>query len=183
MRAYDVSVNGVWLSEIGASLFERRLPVLPESEDNTLKLAGRDGVIDFGGSYGTRPIGLTLGINASPAEFHRVLGQLARLFNAKRGELTLAFTDLPDRTYKAVYSGTLALVDPVGSRLIDVPLKMNDPFPQSDERIEELTITRSGQAVSVHSDSDVGASPVLVLTNTGTNTIRNFRITNEYDYE
>lgn len=47
MSTYDVAVNGVWLSQYGASLHERWLPVLPETDDNTVKLAGMDGVVDL----------------------------------------------------------------------------------------------------------------------------------------
>ncbi|WP_179087422.1 phage tail domain-containing protein, partial [Paenibacillus odorifer] len=107
--AYDVAVNGVWLSEHGAALYERNLPVLPETEDNTVKLANTDGVVDFGASYGPRTIGLTFEITSSAAEFHRTLAYLARTFNAKRGDITLEFADMPGKYYVATYAGTLAL--------------------------------------------------------------------------
>ncbi|MEK5396028.1 phage tail domain-containing protein [Paenibacillus sp. FSL K6-2859] len=182
MITYDVAVNGVWLSTVGASLFERRLPVLPEMDDNTVKLAGTDGVVDFGGSYGARTIGLTFEITSSAAEFHRTLAYLARTFNAKRGEITLQFADMPDKYYRAVYSGTLAL-GATGSRLIDVELRMNDPWPTGNESVTEYTITTSTTAVDIESNADVNAQPVITLTNTGGNIVRGFTITNEYTLE
>lgn len=55
----DVSVNGEWISEVtGAILVRRSIPGLPEAIENTVEIAERDGAIDFGSTYGTRPIGL-----------------------------------------------------------------------------------------------------------------------------
>lgn len=180
---YDVKVNNVWLSSIGASLFERRLPVLPESEENTIKLADTDGVLDFGSTYGPRRIELTLFITVSPDLYHRTLAQLARVFNAKRGELTLEFSDMPGKYYRAVYNGTLAPSDSIGSRLVDVSLRMNDPWPTGEEKVTEVTISQSPQVIPIESSADVRAEPVIVLTNTGTTTINSFRIVNEYTIE
>ncbi|WP_068616607.1 phage tail domain-containing protein [Paenibacillus tuaregi] len=177
---YDVCVNGTWISTLGASLFERRLPILPGEEENTVRLAGVDGVVDFGGSYGSRPIELTLEITAGPAEFHRTLARLARLFNANRSEMTLEFSDMPGKYYRACYAGTLALDSQIGSRLVNVSLRMNDPWPTGPERVTELTITQSPQVISVESAADVRAQPVITLTNTGASTVRRFAIKNEY---
>ncbi|AWB45271.1 phage tail protein [Paenibacillus sp. CAA11] len=177
---YDVCVNGTWLSTLGASLFERHIPVLPAEEENTVKIAGTDGVVDFGSTYSTRQLDLTLEITVAPEEFHRTLAKLARIFNAKRGELTLEFSDMPGKYYRAVYTGTLALDGQIGSRLLDVSLRMNDPWPSGPEQVREVTITRSPESVVISSDADVPAQPVIVLTNTGANTIHGFTITNEY---
>lgn len=177
---YDVKVNNVLLSTIGASLFERRLPVLPEAEENTVKLADMDGVIDFGSTYGPRQIELTFYISVGPDEYHRTLAQLARIFNAKRGELTIEFTDMPGKYYRAVYNGTLAPDGNTGSRLVNVALKMNDPWPTGAEKVTEVTIMRSPEVIPIDSSADVRAEPVIVMTNTGSTTVSSFKITNEY---
>lgn len=131
----DVNVNGIWLSTVGAALYERRLPVLPDTEDNTLKLAGRDGVLDYGFDYGARPLGLTFEITSSAAEYHATVAALARTFNSRRGPLILEFADMPGKKYRCVYAGTLEL-GATGSRLIDVNLRMNDPWPESAQDTE-----------------------------------------------
>lgn len=177
---YDVRVNGTWLSAVGAALYERRLPILPEVEENVLKIAGVDGELDFGSTYAPRLIELTLYITSPPAEFHATLARLARIFNGSRREITVEFSDIPGRSYRAVNNGTLALDGQVGSRMVIVSLKANDPWPESSEKVTEVVITRSPETISVESSGDVRAKPVLVLTNTGTSTIRSFRITNEY---
>lgn len=177
---YDVRVNGTWLSTVGAALYERRLPILPEVEENVLKIAGTDGELDFGFTYAPRLIELTLYITTPPSEFHVTLARLARIFNGSRREITVEFSDIPGRIYRAVNNGTLALDGQVGSRMVIVSLKANDPWPESSEKVTEVVITRSPETINVESSGDVRAQPVLVLTNTGTNTIRSFRITNEY---
>ncbi|OME31803.1 phage tail domain-containing protein [Paenibacillus sp. FSL E2-0274] len=182
MAHYDVAVNGVWLSEHGAALYERNLPVLPETEDNTVKLANTDGVVDFGASYGPRTIGLTFEITSSAAEFHRTLAYLARTFNSKRGDITLEFADMPGKYYVATYAGTLAL-GATGSRLIDVNLRMNDPWPTGNEVVTEYTLATSPQSAVIESKADVKAQPVLVMINTGSSIIHGFTLTNEYELE
>ncbi|MCG7407688.1 phage tail family protein [Paenibacillus sp. ACRRX] len=177
---YDVRVNGTWLSTIGAALYERRLPILPESDESTLKLAGRDGELSFGSSYNPRRIEMTLLITSTPSEYHRTLALLARIFNGNRREVTVEFSDLPNRIYRAVYNGTLAPDGQVGSRMVNVSLKANDPWPESTEKVTEVTISHSPEITFITSNGDVQAEPAIVLTNIGTNTIRNFRITNEY---
>ncbi len=176
----DVAVNGLWLSTIGASLYERRLPVLPTSEDHTVKLAGADGVLDFGATYAARDIGLTFEIAAGPSEYHATMANLARVFNARRGELTLEFADMPGKYYRATYAGTLALSGSTGSRLADVPLRMNDPWPVGPEQITEVRITGDPQTITVPSNSDMSAYPVITIQNVGTNTVHGLTLSNEF---
>jgi phage-related protein len=180
MSMYDVRVNAVSVRSIGVALFERRLPILPSERGNTLELAGRDGSLDFGGGYGARSLGLTFEIVAAPADYHGTLARLARMFHARRGELTLEFSDMPGKYYRAVYAGTLSLNAQTGSRLVDVELRMNDPWPSSGEVVTEFTITADPQSVIITSAADVPAEPLITLTNTGSNVIRGFTITNEY---
>ncbi|MCR8843075.1 phage tail family protein [Paenibacillus sp. SC116] len=176
----DVKINGTWLSTIGAALFERRLPILPESEESTIKLAGQDGELSFGSTYNSRRFDLTLLITSSPTEYHRTLAQLARMFNGSRREITVEFSDLPNRIYRAVYNGTLTPDGQAGSRMVNVSLKANNPWPESDEKVREFTITQSPDVTSIESSGDVRANPIITMTNTGGNTIRGFRLTNEY---
>lgn len=177
---YDVKINGIWLSTIGAALFERRLPILPEVDESTVKISGRDGEVSFGSTYNPRRIELTLDITASPSDFHSTLARLARIINGNRGEVTVEFSDLPNRIYRAVNNGTLALDGQVGSRLVNVSLKANDPWPESSERVSEVTVTSKPQVINVESTGDVRAQPIITMTNLGSNTIRGFLLSNEY---
>ncbi|MGG1879363.1 phage tail domain-containing protein [Paenibacillus cisolokensis] len=177
----DVSVNGEWISEAtGAVLVRRSIPGLPEATENTVEIAERDGAIDFGSTYGPRPVGLGFFITG---DYDSTVSLLMRKFNTRRGVLDLVFSDRPGKHYFAQYRGTMSWDEETGNRVIDIPLKMYDPFPESNERITELTITRSPQVVSVQSIGDERASPVIVLTNVGTTTLNGFTIKNEYQTE
>lgn len=174
----DVSVNGEWISATtGAVLVRRSIPGLPEATENTVEIAERDGEVDFGSTYGARPIGLAFFITG---DYDTTVSLLMRQFNTRRGVLDLVFSDRPGKHYFAQYRGTMSWDESTGNRVIDIPLKMYDPFPESDERITELTITRSPQVVNVQSIGDERASPVIVLTNIGTTTLQRFKIRNEY---
>lgn len=183
----DVNVNGTWLSTVGAALYERRLPVLPETEDNTVKIAGKDGVVDFGFDYGPRTLGLTFEITSSTADYPATVAALARLFNSKRGPLSLEFADMPDKKYRCVYAGNLAL-GATGSRLIDVNLRMNDPWPTSAQDTElreygegltfgegyfytdhSFAITASGQTFTVNNAGSNEVGPLIRITGAFTN--------------
>lgn len=173
----DVSVNGEWVSGTGAVLVRRNIPGLPEAAENTVEIAERDGEIDFGSTYGARAIGLAFFITG---DYDPTVSLLMRQFNTRRGILDLVFSDRPGKHYFAQYRGTMSWDESTGNRVIDIPLKMYDPFPESDERIMELSVTSSNQEVRVESMGEIQSSPIITLTNTGTTTIKGFRIRNEF---
>ena len=175
----DVSVNGQWASSIGAILVERNIPGLPEVNENIIEVAGRDGALDFGSSYSPRPIGLGLFIAGD--DYDNTVGLIMRMFNIRRGQLDIVFSDRPGKHYYAQYRGTMGFDESAGNRIVEIPLKMYDPFPRLEEKISELTITKSPQVITVDSIGDERTSPVIVLTNIGNTTLSNFKITNEYE--
>lgn len=136
MIAWGMKINEVDIESIGFSLAERSLPVLPPTEDNTIKLAGNDGLLDFGTTYTARPINVTLYCFAT--DYHGALAQLAALLNVRNTQIYVEFTDLVNKRYPVVYNGTLD-VQATGSRTVNLPLKMNDPWAQSlrDTRLRE----------------------------------------------
>ncbi|CAH1194601.1 hypothetical protein PAECIP111892_01759 [Paenibacillus auburnensis] len=175
------------MSTVGAALYERRLPVLPDVEDNTLKLAERDGVLDFGATYGPRTLTLTFEITSSAADFNATVSALARTFNSRRGVLALEFADMPDKKWRCVYAGTLQL-GATGSRLIDVQLRMNDPWPTSAQDTElheygdglafgdgyfytdhSFAITAPGQTFTVNNAGSNDVGPLIRITGAFTN--------------
>ncbi|QDH23452.1 distal tail protein Dit [Saccharibacillus brassicae] len=178
----DATANGVSFRSIGLGLIKHNIPVLPPTRDYNVQLAGRDGEIDFGSDYGPRVINLECVVMAEDTtlDYHRRVAQVAALFNAKRGDIAFTFDDLPDRTYHGRYAGTMDIEKLLFDGMVTIPVKMHDPFPRAPERIKELTITESPRTIPVESDSDVGAQPVIVLTNIGTNTIRGLTFKNEY---
>lgn len=91
----DVSVNGVWLSTLDILLVSRDIPPLPETEENTVKLAGRDGVKNFGSTYAARPIGLGLFIMGD--DYYGTVAKLASVFDVKNGPSIVIFDDIPEK--------------------------------------------------------------------------------------
>ena len=136
MTTWGMKINEVDVESIGFSLIERSLPVLPPTEDNTVKLAGVDGLLDFGTTYTARPLNVTLYCFAQ--DYHGALAQLAALLNVRNERIYVEFADLPYKRYPVVYNGTLD-VGATGSRTVNLPMKMNDPWPQSlrDTRVNE----------------------------------------------
>ncbi|MDK8182118.1 phage tail domain-containing protein [Paenibacillus sp. UMB4589-SE434] len=178
----DAKVNGVSFKSLGLGLIRHDIPVLPPTKDYTIEIAGRDGELDFGVTYGPRTIELECVVmaNDTTIDYHNKVAGIARVFNAKRGDQAFTFSDLPGKRYMARYSGTLPIEKILFDGRVTIPLKMVNPWPESDERVTELTITHSPEVTSITSKGDVQAEPIIVLTNTGSNLIRSFRITNEY---
>lgn len=178
----DATVNGTSFRSIGLGLIKHNIPVLPPTNDYSIELAGRDGEIDFGSTYGPRVINLECVVMADDPtlDYHRRVAQVAALFNTKRGDIPFTFEDLPNRIYYGRYAGTMEIEKLLFDGMVTIPIKMSNPFPVSDEKITELTITNSPQVVSVQSAGDERASPVITITNIGSTTIRRFKISNEY---
>ena len=183
----DVSVNGVWLSTLDILLVSREIPALPDTEENTIKLAGRDGVKNFGSTYAARPIGLGLFIMGD--DYDGTVAKLAAVFNIRRGPLVIIFDDRPDKRYIAEYRGSISFDTSTGNRLVSVPLKMDDPWVESVQDTEQheygdglsfgegyfyisdssFPITASGQTVTIENIGTDTAFPLLRITGAFTN--------------
>ncbi|GGF86938.1 distal tail protein Dit [Paenibacillus aceti] len=178
-----VTADGVDLKSIGLGVKKHNIPPLPPTRDNSIELAERDGEIDFGSAYGPRTFDLDCVImaNDTTIDYQNRVAQVAALFNAKKGDIVFTFSDRPGKRYIGRYAGTIAIEKLIFDGNITIPIKMGEnPFPVSDERITEVTITSSPQVISVQSIGDERASPVIVLTNIGTTTLQSFKIKNEY---
>ncbi|OKP91841.1 hypothetical protein A3844_01635 [Paenibacillus helianthi] len=178
----DVSVNGTWLSTLDIMLVSREIPALPETEENIVKIAGRDGVRNFGSTYAARPIGLGLFIMGD--DYDGTVALLANVFNVRRGPLIIIFDDRPDKRYIAEYRGSMSFDTSTGNRLINVPLKMDDPWVESvqDTELREygqglsygegyfyisdsyFDITSSGQNVTINNEGSDIAYPLIRIT-------------------
>lgn len=179
----DATANGVSFKSLGLGLKTHNIPVLPPTKDNTIEIAGRDGELDFGSTYGARTFDLecVLMANDTTIDYHKRVAQLAALFNVKKGDIVFTFEDLPDRKYLGRYAGTMPIEKLLFDGNLTIPIKMNNPFPTSDERVLETTVTQSPQIMTVESEGNERASPIITITNTGMTTIRSFKITNEYE--
>lgn len=181
-----VTADGVDLRSIGLGVKKHNIPPLPETRDNSIEIAERDGELDFGSTYGPRTFDLECVImaNDSTIDYQNRVAQVAALFNAKKGDIIFTFSDRPGKRYIGRYAGTISIEKLIFDGNVTIPIKMGEnPFPVSDERITEVIITQSPQVVPVQSIGDERASPIIVLTNVGTTTLQNFKILNEYKVE
>ncbi len=183
----DVSVNGVWLSTLNILLVSRELPPLPDTEENTVKLAGRNGVKNFGSTYAARPLGLGLFIMGD--DYYGAVANLARVFDVKDGPSIVIFDDIPQKRFIAEYRGSIAFDPSTGNRKIDVPMKMDDPWIESiqDTELREygeglsygegffyisdssFPITASGQTFTVKNEGSTLAYPLIRISGAFTN--------------
>lgn len=178
-----VTADGIDLKSIGLGVKKHNIPPLPPTRDNSVELAERDGEIDFGSTYGPRTFDLECVImaNDTTIDYQNRVAQVAALFNSKKGDIIFTFSDRPGKRYIGRYAGTMSIEKVIFDGNLSIPIKMgSNPFPVSDEKITELTITQSPQVISVKSNGDEKASPVIVVTNVGAITLQGFKIQNEY---
>jgi phage-related protein len=179
-------IDGVSWSSLGIGIIKRDITPLPDTRDYSVKIAGLDGEVDFGSEYGPRivPHECILMADDPTTDYQAKARQIARAFDAKRGERIVTYSDLPGKRYRMRYAGTLLLEKIIFDGKFTLPMKMFDPFPESTvEQILETTITISPYSMIAQSDGDINASPIFVLTNIGSETLASFKIQNEYQIE
>lgn len=179
-------MDGVSFSSLGIGIKRRDIPVLPDTRDYTVQIAGRDGEVDFGSEYQSRIVNheCVLMANDPTMDYQAKARELARVFDARRGERSITYSDLPGKRYRMRYAGTLPLEKIIFDGMFSLPMKMYDPFPESAiESITEFVIDNEPHTVVIQSDGDLNASPIFVLKNTGSQAVNSFTLQNEYKLE
>lgn len=187
----EVTADGVSFRSIGLGLVKHNIPVLPPTEDNSLKLAGADGEVDFGSTYGPRVFDLECIVMADDPtlDYHRRVALMAALFNAKKGDIPFIFSDLPNKKYMGRYAGSLPIEKIIFDGNVTLPIKMHNPFPESlqDTKLREygqglefgqgyfytqashFAINSSGQTVVVENEGSEFGYPLIRITGSFTN--------------
>ncbi|PWW06338.1 phage-related protein [Paenibacillus cellulosilyticus] len=172
----------VTFSELGLGIKRRDIPVLPETRDYSVAIAGVDGEVDFGSEYGPRIISheCVVMANDSTLDYHAKLARIAQVFNAKRGDLIVTYSDLPKRRYRMRYAGTMPIEKLIFDGNITIPMKMHDPFPESLQDTERreydqglefgqgyeynnsfFHITTSGQTIEIENQGSIDVRPLI----------------------
>ncbi|ANY70407.1 hypothetical protein BBD42_30855 [Paenibacillus sp. BIHB 4019] len=182
----EVFIEGNGISEtfssLGLGLKRRDIPVLPDTRDYNVTLSDVDGEIDFGSEYGPRIINheCILMADDPTTDYQAKVIRLAQVFNAKRGDLYITYSDLPDRRYKMRYAGTMSIEKIIFDGNLSIPMKMHDPFPEAlrDTAVNEygqeleygqgyeyspysLYISSSGQTFEVENRGSVDVRPII----------------------
>lgn len=162
--------------------------MLPPTVDRTLSIPGKHGAWDFGADLGPRPFSFPLAWATEPDRV--ALQQRIRYFasflvnsSGQPRSIKLVFLYEPDVYYTVRYAGNLVPDRRFEMAFFKLPLIAYDPFAYGAESSTDATITKSPETISVLSNGNVKTEPTIILTNTGTTTVRGFRILNEYEVE
>jgi predicted phage tail component-like protein len=126
----EVTVNGVTFSSLGLGVKRHDIPVLPPTKDYSVEIAGMDGEIDFGSTYGPRLINIECILMADnpTIDYQAKVAAIAAFFNAKKGDMKFTFSDIVGKWYMARYCGSMAIEKIIFDGNITIPLKMHDPY-------------------------------------------------------
>jgi len=165
-----------------------RRPGLPATVDRTLTIPGRHGQYDFGADLSARSIVLDCAfLTRNATELQQKVMELSRYLVDSFGRprtLKLRLRERPGQFFTVRFVGSLDVERIIGTGLFSLPFVAFDPFAYADhEQLIEEIVTDSPYTQTVSVMGNVRTSPIIVLTNEGSTTITNFRITNEYRLE
>ncbi|WP_074114141.1 distal tail protein Dit [Paenibacillus sp. P46E] len=182
----EATADGVSFRSVGLGLVKHNIPVLPPTKDNSLEIAGADGEVDFGSTYGPRVFDLECVLIADDPtlDYHRRVAKMAALFNVKKGDIPFTFSDLPNKRYMGRYAGTMPIDKIIFDGNVTLPIKMHNPWPDSlqDTELREygegleygqgyfyagtsyFEIISSGQKVIVENEGSEIGYPLIRIT-------------------
>lgn len=112
-------------------------PILPNTVDSTMSIAGRNGIIDMGATLGARQFSLACKvITKDYRALQKAIEQIASVLVDVRGKprtVKLVFDVNPDRYYLVRYSGSLSIDRLFGLGQFTLPLLVvsREPFANS----------------------------------------------------
>jgi phage-related protein len=161
-----VEVDGIEYTFVSLGLGVKRhdIPVLPDTIDYSIAIAGEDGEIDFGSVYGPRTFNIecVLMANDPTLDYQSKIAMVAVIFNAKKGDRIFRFGDLPGKRYKARYAGTFAIEKLIFDGNINIPLKMHDPYP---EALRDTSVIEYGQGLEYGQGYEYSSYSTLITSN------------------
>lgn len=192
--------SSIWLGgirdvDLGFRVLEEsKESLLPSTRDTGFTIPGKHGQYDFGADLAERVFSFSCAFVAdgtnydvpSAAGLQQRVRALARHLTDSYGrprtiELIRAFE--PDKFYKVRYAGSASLERLIYNSIgmFELELVAFDPFAYSvQEHLTEMTMTESPTSFLIQSAGNIRSEAVIVLTNTGSNTLTQFKITNEY---
>ncbi|WP_274362759.1 phage tail domain-containing protein [Paenibacillus thermotolerans] len=184
------TVNGISFASLGLGLTKYNIPVLPDTRDYGVEIAGKDGEIDFGSVYSSRTFTLECVLMADDSSFdyHQKIATIASVFNAKKGDLDLYFSDRQGRRYMARYAGSMPIEKLIFDGMVSIPLKMHNPYPESQQdtsakeygqgleygqgyeyATSSVQVTKSSQSIPIQHDGTAEVAPFIRITGNFTN--------------
>ena len=182
-EGYGFTYRGVHCSTMGVNLLRYRIhtPELLEYEED---IAGRAGVVDYGTELGKRMIELTIDIEPNDTPFKLRQSQIYNWLKPTMEPGPLIFDEIPDRVFYAKLTGQLGAEQFNRYGTFEITMKCVDPFAYGHpETVAQTTITASPTSITVSSAGTEPTPPVIELTNNGTQTIGEIRLSVEYQID
>lgn len=194
----SITLGGIRDVDLGFRVLEEsKEPLLPSTRDIGVTIPGRHGQYDFGADLTERAFSYSCAFVAdgtnydvpSAAGLQQRVRTLARHLTDSYGrprtiQLIRAFE--PDKFYLVRYAGSASLERLIYNSIgmFELELVAFDPFAYSvQEHITEQTMTASSTILLVESDGNIRSEAVITLTNTGSNILTGFKMSNEYQIE
>ncbi|ASA22078.1 phage tail domain-containing protein [Paenibacillus donghaensis] len=194
----SISLGGIRDVDLGFRVLEEsKEPLLPGTRDIGVTIPGKHGQYDFGADLTERVFSFSCAFVAdgtnydtpSAAGLQQRVRSLARHLTDSYGRprtVQLVRYYEPDKFYLVRYAGSASLERLIYNSIgmFELELVAFDPFAYSvKEHITEQVITVSPTTLLIQSAGNIRSEAVIILTNTGPNTLSNFRISNEYKLE
>ena len=181
--SYGFTYRGQHCSLFGVNLLSYTIhsPELREYED---EVAGRPGTVDYGTEYGKRQIDLRIDIVPNDTPFKLRQSQIYNWLKPTLEPGPLIFDEIPDRVFYAKLTGQLGAEQFNRYGTFEITMKCVDPFAYGHpETVTQATITASPTSITVSSAGTELTPPVIELTNNGTQTIGEVRLSIEYQID
>ncbi|MNO28121.1 Phage tail protein [compost metagenome] len=139
------SLNGIRSEDLGIIFLRNsQRPILPQTNDRTLSIPGRNGAWDFGADLDTRSFTLECALIEDSAEalqtaVERIAAALVDV-KGKPKPLELVFDTRPDRYFTVRYVGSLDIERLIRAGQFTLPLIAFDPFSYRIEPILDSDI-------------------------------------------
>ena len=128
------TLGGKTSQELGIEMLQdTQLPMLPQTEDRTLVIPGKNGKYDFGSDIGSRHFNLKCAIVSATTktELQAVINNLVAHLtdaNGRPRNLELLFAIEPEKKYTVRYSGQINIEQVVNFGFFTLPLVAFDPY-------------------------------------------------------
>lgn len=194
----SITFGGIRDIDLGFRVLEEsNEPLLPSTRDIGITIPGKHGQYDFGADLAERVFSFSCAFVAdgtnydtpSAAGLQQRVRTLARHLTDSYGRprtVQLVRYYEPDKFYLVRYAGSASLERLIYNSIgmFELELVAFDPFAYSvQEHITEQVITASPTLLQLVSAGNIRSEAVIILTNTGSNTLGEFRISNEYRIE
>lgn len=166
-------------------LRDSRVDLFPRIKERVEEIPGRHGEISFGSKLEPRLLELHVVVEEEFDFLQREKKkrEIAGHLNPTMGTKVLVFADDPDKQYFVKYAGMIDLNQYANWFEFTIPFKCSDPYIYSSAKEKNGYFEDLPTEISLVSDGNLNAWPIITLENEGVNTIDGFVIRYFVDME